>query len=1590
MCVSCWLLRLVARSPLLLFANRRDVRLVDANGGRAESAVVVSDLEDAAAVDFIFTEGLIFWTDVSEEAIKQTYYNQSTNLLGTGQTVVVAGLDSPDGLACDWLGRKLYWTDSETNRIEVANLDGTSRKVLFWQDLDQPRAIALNPAQRYMYWTDWGEEPRIERAGMDGSSRGVIVDQDIYWPNGLTIDLDEQKLYWADAKLSFIHRANLDGMARSGKTVVAGTLTHPFALTLFEETLYWTDWQTRSIHACDKHSGENRREVLNAIYSPMDIQVLGQERQPYIYTPCSDANGGCSHLCLLSPSPPFYSCACPTGVKLREDGKTCRPGAEQVLLLARRTDLRRISLDLPDFTDIVLQVSDIRHAIAIDYDPVEGYVYWTDDEVRAIRRARLDGSDAQTLITTEINHPDGIAVDWVARNLYWTDTGTDRIEVTRLNGTSRRILVSENLNEPRAIVLDPINGYMYWTDWGEKPRIERANLDGSERTVLVNSSLGWPNGLALDHTTGKLYWGDAKTDKIEVINMDGSSRTTLLEDKLPHIFGFTLLGDYIYWSDWQRRSIERVHTSKAVREVIVEQLPDLMGLKATRVTETFGTNGCAFSNGGCSHLCFHGPRELTCACPMGLELLSDLHTCVVPEAFLLFTNRADIRSISLGTNGNDVALPLTGVQEASALDFDVAENRIFWTDVSTKTISRAFLNGSGVEAVIEFGLDYPEGMAVDWMGRNIYWADTGTNRIEVARLDGQYRQVLVCKELDNPRSLALDPANGYMYWTEWGGRPRIARGHMDGTNIVTLVDKVGRANGLTIDYVEQRLYWTDLDTCMIESTNMEGEGEREIVADDLPHPFGLTQYRDYIYWTDWNLRSIERADKRTGLNRTLVRGQLEYVMDILVFHSSRQDGANECSQNNGNCAHLCLASPSGAQCRCASHYTLEANGRNCSSPSSFLLFSQKSSISRLVLGEQSPDIILPIHVTKNLRGITFDPLDRLIYWVDGRQNIRRARDDGSQVRALVTSGPTQHVKHPHDLSLDPFSRTVYWTCETTNTINVQRMDGQPLGEVLADDLDKPRAIVVNAEKGYMYFTTLQDRSAKIEGASLDGTERESLFTTGLIRPMALALDNKLGKLFWVDADLKRIESSDLSGANRIVLQDSNILQPIGLTVLAEHLYWIDKQQQMIERVDKRSGDRRTRIQGRIQYLTGIHAVEYMDPEEFASHPCSRDNGGCSHICIAKGDGTPRCSCPMHLVLLQNLLSCGEPPTCSSEQFTCATGEIDCIPMAWRCDGIAECADHSDEMSCPVCSELQFQCNKGQCVDAQLRCNGEPDCVDGSDERDCDNFPPSQSEERHANTIGPVIGIILSVFVLGGMCFVCQRVVCRRYKGPNAAFPHDYISGTPHVPLNFIGPTSSQHGTFTSISCRKSMMSSLNPMGSSSSGAPLYDRNHVTGASSSSSNSTKAAFYPQILNPPPSPATDRSLYNTEIFYSSNSPSTTRSYRPYMMRGVAPPTTPCSTDVCDSDYTTSRWKSSKYYMDLNSDSDPYPPPPTPRSQYMSAEESCPPSPSTERSYFHLCPPPPVAMHGLLLTSSPSRTDSYLPERERERERDPKTPN
>lgn len=415
---------------------------------------------------------------------------------------------------------------------------------------------------------------------MDGVSRETIVNSNIVWPNGLSADYAAERIYWADAKLEFIESMNYDGSAR--KTIVQGNLPHPFALTISGEHLYWTDWSSHSINVANKNSGRNRKTIVPAGLLPMDIHVYSASRQPPHPTGCDHNKGGCSHLCLLSSVyPEGYTCACPTGIRLLEDGKTCASRADKLLLLARRVDIRRISLDTLDHTDVVLPLKGIKHAIAIDYDVAEERIYWTDDDARLIRRAYLNGTNQEDLISSEVQHPDGIAIDWIARNMFWTDTGTDRIEVARLNGTSRKILIDEGLDQPRTIVLHPDKGYMYWTDWGEEAKIERAAMDGTMRHVIISNNLGWPNGLALDYETEKIYWCDAKTDKIEMASLTGQDRTTLVADQLAHPFGFTILDDYVYWTDWQRRSVERVHkTTGQGREVIIDLLPDVMGLRA--------------------------------------------------------------------------------------------------------------------------------------------------------------------------------------------------------------------------------------------------------------------------------------------------------------------------------------------------------------------------------------------------------------------------------------------------------------------------------------------------------------------------------------------------------------------------------------------------------------------------------------------------------------------------------------------------------------------------------------------------------------------------------------------------------------------------------------------------------------------------------------------------------------------------------------------------------------------------------------------------------------------------------------------------
>lgn len=53
------------------------------------------------------------------------------------------------------------------------------------------------------------------------------------------------------------------------------------------------------------------------------------------------------------------------------------------------------------------------------------------------------------------------------------------------------------------------------------------------------------------------------------------------------------------------------------REPVVEQMANMMGVKAIRLGEQLAWNKCVNNNGGCSHLCFNKPKDYVCSCPLG-------------------------------------------------------------------------------------------------------------------------------------------------------------------------------------------------------------------------------------------------------------------------------------------------------------------------------------------------------------------------------------------------------------------------------------------------------------------------------------------------------------------------------------------------------------------------------------------------------------------------------------------------------------------------------------------------------------------------------------------------------------------------------------------------------------------------------------------------------------------------------------------------------------------------------------------------------------------------------------------------------------
>lgn len=168
-------------------------------------------------------------------------------------------------------------------------------------------------------------------------------------------------------------------------------------------------------------------------------------------------------------------------------------------------------------------------------DNVGSKIYWTASDastVMVIQRANLDGSNVETLVSSPYTYGGyrGITLDVAAGKMYWIDNTAynNKIRSANLDGTNIQDVVtgSGGVQWAMSLALDTTAGKVYWTDFGAGAAnaIRRANLDGTNVEIVWTSvDARSPTGLALDVGAGKMYWTDSTQDLIRRADLNGAN-----------------------------------------------------------------------------------------------------------------------------------------------------------------------------------------------------------------------------------------------------------------------------------------------------------------------------------------------------------------------------------------------------------------------------------------------------------------------------------------------------------------------------------------------------------------------------------------------------------------------------------------------------------------------------------------------------------------------------------------------------------------------------------------------------------------------------------------------------------------------------------------------------------------------------------------------------------------------------------------------------------------------------------------------------------------------------------------------------------
>uniref|UniRef100_H2YAY8 EGF-like domain-containing protein n=1 Tax=Ciona savignyi TaxID=51511 RepID=H2YAY8_CIOSA len=757
--------------------------------------------------------------------------------------------------------------------------------------------------------------------------------------------------------------------------------------------------------------------------------------------------------------------------------------------------------------------------------------------------------------------------------------------------------------------------------------------------------------------------------------------------------------------------------------------------------------------GQCEQKCENTVGSFKCGCADGYipeQSHDHLHCKATPTAGaprLLFSAGPNIYFNDFLNDKLDIAVE---AGSPIGVDYHYELGKIFWSDAILQKVMSANTDGNNQKVILDKAISDPEQVAVDWIGNNLYVVETKVGRIDICNFDGSHRTGVVTNGLRNPRGLALDPTKGYMFFTDWyTTTARLDRAYMDGSELYTIVDtSVGYPSGITVDFTNSRVYWVDTKFDYVETVDYNGKNRRTILSGShlLPWPYDVTLFEEHVYISDATKLGILRGNKFNGsIDYALVTKTGVIPNGLIAYHPSRQPKVdNPCAVQNGGCAHLCVLSHVldglGYSCLCDLGYVLNMDRKSCKHSDDFILAASYGSIQGIPTGRfQQTDAMLPIlsNGQQYFMSVTSDAVNGYIYYGEnGKDIIYRTLMNGTgKAEEIVTN----RVRLIRALALDWTTGNLYIVDSSMDRITVvNTKDPTNLRKtVVSGDVWSPTSIAISPNRGYMVWTDTY-RPARIERAWMDGSNRMSLVNQTLYYPQAITIDLVTGYVYWIDSGFDRIERISINGYSRKeVLVSQAISYPRAITFLNDYIYWYDGRYNSLFRVPDFVTSQTLQTETVRSGLYSVYTLDAFNKDiqnRYMNNQCNRaslPNGGCQLLCFPAPLNSRTCGCPDNMLpdgnnCRPNPHVTPEPP-CSSYQFQCANEK--CIYTSYRCNGIDDCGDNSDEddeLCGGTCRSYQFQCNNGKCIYTSWKCDGDDDCGDNSDEAGCPSTRPCSS------------------------------------------------------------------------------------------------------------------------------------------------------------------------------------------------------------------------------------------------------------------------